>query len=117
MSETYGEKVRRQRTERGWTQEELAKRAGLSKRTLQDVEADKASAAGPQRATRDKLDAVLGDTEATMVALIDAASGWPRDVRTMILVIGSWLAALGEARRDAEFSVILARATANGGTT
>jgi len=57
MSELYGDQVRRLRKERGMTQRQLADAAGLSTRTLQDVEANKSER--PQRDTRLKLAQVL----------------------------------------------------------
>lgn len=112
--ELYGQKVRKMREQRGWTQEELASRAGVPKRTLQDVEAA-VGTKGPQRRTRERIDAALGIGQAAEAevteALITAAEGWPRDVRTMALIIGQWLAALPEADRDQEFSAVLLRVT------
>lgn len=114
MSEIYGQTVRRLRGERGWTQDELADRAGIPKRTLQDVEAGNGTK-GPQRRTREKIDAALGlglNAEAEVIdALIAAAQDWPRDVRTMVLIIGQWFAALPETDRDREFSAVLLRVT------
>ena len=57
MGESYGERVARLREELGITQEVLAERIGIPKRTLQDIENGRV--VRPQRRTREKIDAAL----------------------------------------------------------
>lgn len=38
MADSLGARVRMLRTERGWSQEELAERAGIDRRTIQRIE-------------------------------------------------------------------------------
>lgn len=49
---SIGETVRWMRAERGWTQKELARRAGLHRRTIQELEADDERVARPITAAR-----------------------------------------------------------------
>jgi transcriptional regulator with XRE-family HTH domain len=91
--ETYGEMIARLRDERGWSQQALADRAGVPKRTIQDIELDKV--AQPQRRTKMKLAAALeieGDAHETR-------EGWPTDVKVYLDIMGAFLAALPEQRR------------------
>lgn len=91
--ETYGQMVARLREEHGWSQEELAKRADVPKRTIQDVELDKVKT--PQRRTRLKLEMALeieGNAEHTR-------RSWPADVQVFLDVMGAFLSALPEERR------------------
>lgn len=97
--ETYGQKIARLRNERGETQEEAAKGAGVPKRTLQDVEADKSTR--PQRATRLALDRyfnIEGDTESERET-------WSPDVKTYLDLMGAALEALPEHDREREMRV------------
>lgn len=93
MTETYGQMIARLREQRGWSQEDLARAAGVPKRTIQDVELDKVQR--PQRRTRTKLQAALGiegDPEETR-------SSWPTDVQVYLDVMGAFLSNFTEARR------------------
>ena len=54
----FGERVRRQRQERGWTQEELAERAQLAVRTVREIEAGRVRR--PHRESRRLLADALG---------------------------------------------------------
>lgn len=92
-SESYGQKIVRLRKAKGWTQDELAERSGVAKRTLQDVEGDKR--ARPQRATRVALNAALGvegDAE-------DERQSWPKDVEVFLDIMGAWLTTMDEEAR------------------
>jgi len=85
MTESYGDQVRRLRKERGLTQPQLAKAAGFSVRTLQDVEAGKSER--PQRETRLKLAAILdieGDAD-------EERDSWSADVKLILDIIGAGL--------------------------
>ena|SRR6266540_1853131 len=45
--EGFGERIRRLRNERGWTQEQLARQAGLSKSAISEAESDTTQPRGP----------------------------------------------------------------------
>lgn len=89
----YGDRIRNAREERGWTQDELATRSGVPKRTIQEIENGRVMK--PQRATDLKLRQAL-DMEG------DAArerSEWPEDVAAIVDIVGAYLMTLTPAER------------------
>lgn len=105
--ETYGQKVRRLRKERGWTQDDLAKESGVPKRTLQDVELDKHKTV--HRATRAPLNATLGiegDAE-------EERQSWPNDVQVFLDIMGAWLTTLDEETRLERISQLVRDVVSN----
>lgn len=105
--ETYGQRVTRLRGERGWTQDDLAERSGVPKRTIQDVELDKRKS--PQRNTRLRLNAALdiaGDPN-------DERQSWPNDVQVFLDIMGAWLTTLDEETRLARISQLVRDVVSN----
>jgi len=85
MSETYGQLVSRLRDARDWTQQELADRSGVPKRTIQEVESGRVKK--PQRATRLAINEALeieGD-------IVRERSERPRDVEAITDIIAAYL--------------------------
>ena len=101
MTESYGDQVRRLREARGMTQPQLAEAAGLSVRTLQDVEANKSER--PQRGTRLKLAAVL-DIEGDAA---EERESWSEDVKTILDIVGAGLETMTHRERMAWLADIL----------
>lgn len=92
-SNTYGDEIARARTERGWTQEDLAERSGVPKRTIQEIESGRVSK--PQRATDIKLRQTL-DIEGDPVR---ERASWPEDVAAIVDIVGARLMTLTPADR------------------
>lgn len=98
--ETYGQTIARLREEHGWSQEDLARAAGVPKRTIQDIELDKVKT--PQRRTRTKLAMALdieGDAEETR-------QHWPNDIQAFLNTMGALLSNVDEHRRLELYSAI-----------
>lgn len=93
MGESYGQKVRRLRKERGWTQQDLAAESGVPRRTIQDVEVDKHGR--PQRATLLALNAAL-DIEGNPE---EERAGWTTDVQVILDIVGAYLMTLTPEER------------------
>lgn len=86
-------RVQRERTRRGWTQQEVADRAGISKRTYQNFEAGTTS---PQGANlRAILEALEMSTEQEDIAEATRES-WRGSTRVIVDVIGAYLETLDE---------------------
>lgn len=94
MPETYGERVARARYATGLSQGEWAARAGIPKRTLQDIESGKV--VNPQRRTRDAIDHALN-----LHSEGETAEEWPPDLRAFLDILGAMLIALPEEERQA----------------
>ena len=87
----YGRRIATLRDEAGWTQEELAEKAGVSLRALQAIESGETTK--PQRATREHLEAALGAHTPEQTE-----SEFPIDVRVFLNTLGAWLATFPDAR-------------------
>ena len=78
-TETFGALLRRHRSAMGWTQEDLAERAGLSTRAISDLERE--VKVRPHRDTIDRLVTALGMTNVEREAFVDAARPRSRPAR------------------------------------
>jgi transcriptional regulator with XRE-family HTH domain len=86
--EDYAARVRAERKKRKWTQQELADRAGMSLRALQNFEGRKAT---PQPENlRAVLAAVDLDPEGADVAA-ETRAEWPADVQAFLDMMGAYL--------------------------
>ena len=87
-------RVQRERTRRGWTQQEVADRAGISKRTYQNFEAGTTS---PQGANlRAILEALEMSTEQEDIAEA-TREGWRVSTRVIADMVGAYLETMDEA--------------------
>lgn len=89
----YGDKIRAAREAHDWTQEELAERSGVPKRTIQEIETGRVSR--PQRTTDLKLRRAL-DLEGDPVR---ERSAWPDDVAAIVDIVGAYMLTLTPAER------------------
>lgn len=104
------EEVVRARLARGMTQDELAQRVGVSRKTINNFENGRHQPqAAHRRAIREALD--LHDADARTDARADIATGvgvsigrWPEDVQAFTLALGDYLANLSPAERGHQFA-------------
>lgn len=89
----YGDRIRRAREARDWTQEDLARESGVPKRTIQEIENGRV--AKPQRATDLKLRGALdieGDADRER-------SEWPEDIAAIVDIVGAYMLTLTPTER------------------
>jgi len=89
--------VRTTRKQRGWSQQDLAERAGVTLGVISTLERMKAK---PQLANRRRILRALGVEEPEASAADDdSARNWPRDVSVFVDVMGLALSSIPEAER------------------
>jgi transcriptional regulator with XRE-family HTH domain len=89
----YGDMIREAREALTWTQDELAGRSGVPKRTIQEIENGRVQK--PQRTTDLKLRQALeieGDP-------VRERSAWPADVAEIVDIVGAVMMTLTPAER------------------
>lgn len=94
INEDLREQVKQQRKERGWTQNDMAAKAGLSLRTYQSFEAGQS---WPQRANLLTILDVLGLAENGSAG--DDSQRWSGDVQVFLDVIGTFMERLSDGER------------------
>lgn len=80
-----GDRIRTAREQHGWSQEELAERAGVSPNTVGSIEL------GNKRTQPGKLTAVREALGIAPLAVVAEEQGYPPDVRIVRDAIGMWL--------------------------
>lgn len=85
--ERIGAQVRRERTRRGWTNADLAERAGIAPNTLSRIEAGKGVHPGSLRQVLDAL------------GVQEESPEQPDDIATAQLMVGAWLSQIDPASR------------------
>lgn len=93
MAETYGQLIARRRNELGWTQEVLADRSGVRRRTIQAIEAGETDR--PQRATKLALNDAL-EIEGTPPP---RQPDIPEDVEYIVAIVTTHLVRMGPTER------------------
>jgi len=94
---TFGAELRRLRLERGWTQAELARRAGLTRQTINYLEQDRVS---PRFNTLEKLLTALGITGADLLADDSLQSEPFQRMRTLLETVSAGLVAVSRRLRE-----------------
>lgn len=92
MTESYGDWVVRMREERGMSQQDLIRKSGVKRRTIQAVESGET--ANPQKPTRNKIERALG-----VRGTNDTREGWDPDVSAYVNIYGAWLQELAPEQR------------------
>lgn len=85
--ERIGGQVRRERTLRGWTNAELARRAEVAPNTLSSIEAGRNVQPGSLRKVLDAL------------GVSEQSGEQPEDIATALLMVGAWLSQIDPVSR------------------
>ena len=101
-----GRRIAEVRGERGWSQKELAQKAGVAPNTVGSIEKGHEAQAG-------KLAAVRGALGLTPLAAAQDEQGYPQDIQIVRDMIGMWLLGVPQERR-AEYAARLVRAIIGG---
>jgi len=97
MSQTdFPARIRKERKARGWTQEELADRAHVSLRTVQNVEGRKST---PQPENLRALLAALDIELAGDDVAAETRATWPPEIQVFLDMLGAYLMAMPERTR------------------
>lgn len=97
-----GRRIAEVRGERGWSQKELAQRAGVAPNTVGAIEAGRDAQAG-------KLAAVRKALGLEPLAVVQEEAGYPPDIQIVRDMIGMWMLGLPQERRK-EYAARIIRA-------
>lgn len=101
LTRAIAEQIRVAREAKGWTQDQAADAAGVSKRAYQDAESGRVKTqAGKLSKIRRALD-MEGDPQATR-------EGWDGDIQVFLDVMGAYLSTMPAERRRTVYKAITA---------